>query len=83
MGRKEKSFCSNNPFEGRYTNYFKVGFNLYEFVFDFGQCYEDEEERETIHTRIITSPAYAKRLVELLTEAVVKHETQYGAIEGE
>jgi hypothetical protein len=43
--------------EGRYANYFKVGHNAFEFVFDFGQYYPEIDEAE-LYTRIITSPRY-------------------------
>ena len=29
--------------QGRYANYFKVGHNAFEFVFDLGQYYGDDE----------------------------------------
>ena len=66
--------------EGRYANFFKVGQNAFEFVLDFGQSYEDEAEWETIHSRIVTSPVYAKRLLATLQEAIGNHETTFGNI---
>ena len=65
--------------EGRYSNYFKVGFNSYEFIFDFGQAYEDGA-REVLHTRIITGPAYAKALARLLADSLAAYERACGAI---
>ena len=67
--------------EGRYANFFKVGHNAYEFVIDFGQSYEDNADRENIHSRIITSPAYAKHLLSILSQAVGQYEADYGAID--
>lgn len=67
--------------EGRYANYFKVGHNAFEFIVDFGQLFEDSVDRETIHSRIVTSPAYAKRLLRTLSHAVGHYEADYGAIE--
>jgi hypothetical protein len=72
--------AKNENLQGRYANYFKVGHNAFEFVVDFGQYYGDDESLQ-LHTRIVTSPAYAKRLLNTLQEAVVKHETQFGTIE--
>lgn len=67
--------------EGRYANFFKVGHNAYEFIIDFGQVYENDRRQEKIHSRIVTSPAYAKRLMQVLQEAVVTYETQFGEID--
>jgi len=55
--------------EGKYANYFKVGHNAFEFVIDFGQYYPGTDQAE-LYTRIITSPAYAKTLIETLRESI-------------
>ena len=47
--------------QGVYSNHFKIGYNAFEFVLDFGQSYE-EDKPEARHTRIVTGPAYAKAL---------------------
>jgi hypothetical protein len=70
----------NGCLEGRYANYFKVGHNAYEFVIDFGQAYEDDARKERIHSRIITSPVYAKGLLETLRDAIEQHEANFGRI---
>jgi hypothetical protein len=81
------SFPSNEDdrvcLEGRYANYFQVGHNAYEFILDFGQLYEDHEDRGGIHSRIVTSPAYAKHLLHTLSSAVGHYEADYGTIEEE
>ena len=59
--------------EGKYVNYFKVGHNAFEFVLDFGQSYL-ENEAPQIHTRIVTSPAYAKALLETSRESLAQYE---------
>jgi hypothetical protein len=59
--------------EGKYVNYFKVGHNAFEFVLDFGQSYLENEDPQ-IHTRIVTSPAYAKALLETLRESLAQYE---------
>ena len=46
--------------DGRYANYFRIGHNACEFVLDFGQVYEAEYVESKLHTRIVTSPVYAK-----------------------
>ena len=68
--------------EGRYANYFKVGHNAFEFVFDFSQLYHDSKEAK-VHTRIITSPAHAKALLKILRESIEEFEQTFGAIHEE
>lgn len=66
----------------RYANYFEIGHNTAEFVLDFGQAYSDAKERE-LHTRIVTSPSYAKALRHLLEESIERYEQIYGEIHEE
>ena len=63
----------------RYANYFEIGHNAAEFLLDFGQAYSTAGE-DKIHTRLITSPAYAKRFLRLLDKSVERYERVYGAI---
>ncbi len=65
--------------EARYANYFAVGSNAFEFLVDFGQSYQDSD-KDMIHTRIITSPVYARALLEILQHAISEHESRYGSI---
>jgi hypothetical protein len=67
--------------EGRYANYFKVGYNALEFILDFGQFYA-ESQRAQFHTRIITNPTYAKALLGLLSESISQYEQTFGVIHG-
>lgn len=64
---------------GLYANYFQVGHNACEILIDFGQAYADAEQ-EYFHTRIVTSPAYAKELLKVLQEALEEYEQQHGQI---
>jgi Protein of unknown function (DUF3467) len=66
--------------EGRYANLFHVGYNAAEFLIDFGQ-YFSGESGEQLHTRIITHPSYARALLAVLAESIVKYERTFGAIE--
>jgi hypothetical protein len=66
--------------EGKYANYFAVGYNAHEFIFDFGQNYSETDQAE-LHTRIITSPTYAKALFELLHQSIAGYEKVHGSIE--
>jgi hypothetical protein len=77
MGDEHKECQDANPLEGKYANYFEVGYNAFEFILDFGQLYSEGEEPQ-LHTRIITSPAYAKALLETLRESVDQYDRAYG-----
>ena len=65
--------------DGHYSNYFKVGFNSFEFILDFGQAYEGAAPAAH-RIRIITGPAYAKALAQLLHESLAAYERAYGPI---
>ena len=88
MHRREvKNQEGKNPrcekkLEGRYANYFKVGHNAFEFLLDFGQDYSENEEAE-LYIRIVTSPSYAKALLETLRESVEQYEGSFGSIKDE
>jgi hypothetical protein len=65
--------------EGRYANYFEIGHNAVEFVLDFGQLYPGDE-RPHVHTRVVTSPAYAGALLETLGASLDRYEQTFGPI---
>ncbi|MEK6784180.1 MAG: DUF3467 domain-containing protein [Nitrospirota bacterium] len=69
----------NEGAAARYANYFEIGHNAAEFILDFGQAYSSSEERQ-MHTRIVTSPLYAKALFRLLEKSVERYEGVYGEI---
>lgn len=76
--------------EGKYANYFKVGYNAFEFVLDFGQYYPDVNEQyypgteeAELYTRIITSPGYAKELLIMLRDSIERYEHSFGEISEE
>jgi hypothetical protein len=75
-----KSSWTWKKIEGRYANYFKVGYNAFEFVLDFGQYYPETEKAE-LYTRIITNPCYAKSLYETLRESIHQYEKAFGTIQ--
>lgn len=68
--------------KGTYANYFKVGHNAVEFLIDFGQLYH-ENQRAELYTRIVTSPFYAKELLNVLKSSIDQFEQEYGIIEKE
>jgi hypothetical protein len=71
-----RSGQTNNPPEGRYANYFKIGHNAFELIIQCGQCYSGNEPQ--FHTTIITSPAYGKALLDTLRDCLAEHEKSYG-----
>ena len=71
---------SSRKIEGKYSNYFKIGHNAFEFMIDFGQYYPEIEEAE-LYVRIITSPIHAKALLETLNNSIESYEKAFGAIE--
>jgi uncharacterized protein DUF3467 len=60
----------------------EVGDNALEFVLDFGQFYPDAKKVQ-LHTRIITSPIYAKELLQLLQESIDRYQQTVGPIREE
>ena len=65
--------------DGRYANFFKVGYNEFEFVVDFGQLFQ-QEDTPHLHTRIVTGPVFAKALWQTLRDSVGEFEARYGPI---
>ena len=74
-----KSGQTRNPLEGRYVNYFKIGYNAFELIIDCGQCYSENQEPQ-VHTRIVTSPAYGKALLKTLRDSLDEYEKAHGPI---
>jgi hypothetical protein len=69
--------------QGRYANWFEIGHNEFEFILDFGQHYaggEPDPARVQRHTRIVTTPVYAKALLGLLGDVVGRYEGRFGVI---
>jgi hypothetical protein len=65
--------------EGRYANFFEIGYNAAEVVLDFGQSYANIE-LPSFHTRIVTAPMYAKQLMMLMQESIARYEAAYGPV---
>lgn len=78
--RRKETRTKAKHLEARYANYFEVGHNAFEFIFDFGQ-YHPEDEGARMHSRIVTGPVYAKLLAELLRDAVRRFEDENGTIQ--
>lgn len=65
-----------------YANYLKVGQNAFEFMFDFGQTYFESDDVQ-FHTRIITTPIYAKAFFRVLQDCIALYEHEFGPIPDE
>jgi hypothetical protein len=70
------------PLDARYSNAFDVGFDAFEFVIDCTQ--RDPGDRDDAatepHTRIITTPAFAKELARVLRHSVDQYEARFGTL---
>ena len=65
--------------EGRYADYFEIGHNAFEFLLDLGQLgFEIQPTR--VYLRVITSPAGARRLCQLLKESLAAYRESFGPI---
>lgn len=82
MRKRDQSPGNADLLKGHYANYFEVGHNAFEFLLDFGQLYFEGSEGR-MHTRIITSPIFAKRLAEVLNRALSEYEQAHGRVLGE
>jgi hypothetical protein len=69
--------------EARYSNHLEIGQNAFEILLDFGQLYNGNDREPRIHTRIITSPFYAKQFSRLLQESISRYEENNGSIPNE
>jgi hypothetical protein len=65
--------------EGRYAYHFLIGHNAFEVILQFGQFYEGYSH-PVMHTRIVTGPAYAQGLLQLLSQALDEYESTFGPI---
>ncbi len=66
--------------EGRYANCFKVGYNAFELVIDFGQI-SGSSDRARLTARVMTNPRSAKALQEILRQSLEEYESVFGAIQ--
>jgi hypothetical protein len=72
MSADRRDLVANRvPKVGRYANAFRVGFNAFEVVIEFGERFS-ESEAESTHTRIVTNPVFARALLDSLSDALDK-----------
>jgi hypothetical protein len=70
---------SKGRLKGLYANHLEIGHNAFEFLLDFYQRFDENEEAE-LCARIITNPADAKAMLAALQKAVDIFEQSFGAI---
>lgn len=75
MTRSSRSKASS-PSKGFYANYFEVGHTAFEVIIDFGQRYADKQS--ACHTRIVTSPFYARALLATLGKSLDEYALRFG-----
>lgn len=64
----------------RYANTLEVGFNAFEFLLDLGHMFGPDPEG-VMHTRIVTTPFFARDFLSVLAHSVGEYETAFGAIQ--
>lgn len=66
--------------EGHYANCFRVGYNAFELVIDFGQI-AGEASHAWLTGRILTNPRAAKALCDILRQTLEEYERIFGVIQ--
>jgi hypothetical protein len=79
MGTENRDSRYSDEPEGRYADRFKIGYRSCVFVLDFDQSFY-ENEKERVHTRIITSPEDLKDFLKLIQESIEQYEKNHGSI---
>ena len=79
MAPNKDTSRKDKKLEGIYANYFAVGYNAHEFIFDFGQNYSENDQAE-LFARIITNPASAKAFFETFQKSISQYEQRFGLI---
>jgi uncharacterized protein DUF3467 len=65
--------------KGEYADYFEVGHDFVAFYVDWGQQAIRDEDKTTVHSRIVTSPIGAINLLGVLAQALCKYARSYHA----
>lgn len=67
---------SRNRPDPPFSNHFSIGYNEEEFVIQFGLMYEGQLS-PSVHTTVITTPGYARKLLSLLSESLAEYERRH------
>lgn len=79
MGNGETNGEVPGTDEGRYVNHFEITHNAFEFFLHFGQL-SGQDQKARMHTKIVISPFYAKRLMRVLRRAIRQYEQSFGRV---
>jgi hypothetical protein len=58
------------------ANHFSIGYNEEEFLLQFGRMYEGQRAPTVVFT-VITTPGYARRLRDLLSESIDRYDLEH------
>ena len=64
---------------GIYSNLALIAHSENEFILDF-IFFQPQNKKAKVRSRIITSPAHVKKMIEALKENIAKYETKFGQI---
>jgi uncharacterized protein DUF3467 len=67
--------ASDEP-DGKFSNSFLIGFNAYQFIFEFGVI--TAVGASHIHSRIVTSPTHVEEFINVLAESFGEYMNKYG-----
>jgi hypothetical protein len=70
------------PGDRRYANLLRIKFNEEEFVMDFGQFHEGDDEA-FLHTGIVATPQVAKVFRRILDESTENWDREFGSRKAE
>jgi hypothetical protein len=68
--------------DAQYANSFRVGYNAFEILLDFGKV-SGEGGKSKIQSRIITTPALAQALLATLEHSLEEYQNGFGVISRE
>ncbi len=87
--RDQKDYQLEKTCEGKYVNYFRIGYTDNVFVLDYYQIFpenDDDESNPRLYDnpkdRIIISPSDAKQLLRQLTAAIETYEADEKKLQG-
>ena len=82
MEDKSPDWEGTEQVEAQYANSFRVGYNAFEILLDFGKV-SGESGKAQIQCRIITTPALAQVLLNTLEQSVKEYQGGFGEISRE
>lgn len=79
QGQQVQIKANDEKLAGSYANMMQVSHTREEFVLDFVNLFPPSGQ---LVSRILVSPAHAKRIIAALEDNIKKYETQFSKIEG-